>query len=219
MRILVFSDTHLNDQFEEKKYRLLESNIKKFDRVIINGDFWEGFILTFDQFINSPWKGLFPHLLAKKAIYLFGNHDRQEYADKRTSLFSTKQLPQYKLLLGNKELIFEHGNRLLPFFDEYIKFKQPMPRFMKTYNAINRPLTRTFKDKFINLVYRPQNKIIKNKLKKELKNNQIMITGHTHAYEIDLKNKYINTGFIRHGWAQYIIIENGKFKMINEWYD
>lgn len=222
MRLLVFSDTHLNDTFEEKKYRLLESNIKSSDRVIINGDFWEGFIFSFDQFINSPWKGLFPHLVAKKTVYLFGNHDRKEYSDKRARLFSVKQSQQYKINSEDNELIFEHGNRLLPFFDEYIKFKQLnhiKPLFMKAYNAFNRPLTRNYKDKFINLVYRPQNKIIINKLKKELIKNQIMITGHTHAYGIDLKNQYINTGFIRHGWAQYLIIENGKFKMMNEWYD
>ena len=62
MKILVFSDTHLSSTFEEKKFNLLKEIISRADRVIINGDFWEGYLISFKEFLDSRWKELFPLL-------------------------------------------------------------------------------------------------------------------------------------------------------------
>ena len=96
MRYLIFSDTHLTPKYEPKKFAVLKNAIEQADRVIINGDFWEGFVCTFNEFVESPWsKELFPLLKKKKAVYLFGNHDRESLANERASLFSDKQMKKY----------------------------------------------------------------------------------------------------------------------------
>src|SRR3990167_5228492 len=87
MKVLVFSDSHLDHNFEPKKLSYLKKLVRSVDQVIINGDFWEGYSITFDQFLSSKWNELFPLLKAKKAVYIFGNHDKKVLADKRMRLF------------------------------------------------------------------------------------------------------------------------------------
>jgi len=43
MKIAIFSDTHLRLPFEERKFKFLERVIKNVERIIINGDFWDGY--------------------------------------------------------------------------------------------------------------------------------------------------------------------------------
>jgi len=97
MTILVFSDTHLTHRFNKKKFLFLSRIIKKADKVIINGDFWDGHISSFHRFINSKWSMLFKLLKQKKTVYIYGNHDRKEYCDSRVSSFSTIQTTHYKI--------------------------------------------------------------------------------------------------------------------------
>src|SRR3989338_7398847 len=111
MNILVISDTHLSLHFEEKKFRLLESLIKKHDQVIINGDFWEGFVISYDKFILSPWRNLFPILKMKNAIYIFGNHDLQEFGNGLFDAFSVSHTNDYRVKVNGHSFIFEHGHR------------------------------------------------------------------------------------------------------------
>jgi predicted MPP superfamily phosphohydrolase len=117
MKILVFSDTHLTHVFEEKKYVFLKKVIESADQVIINGDFWDGYLTSFDAFISSRWNNLFPLLKQKKAVYIFGNHDKACFSDKRTSFFSDIQTKKYSFVDG-MTFYFEHGNTLLPSIDE-----------------------------------------------------------------------------------------------------
>ena len=91
MKILVISDVHLDNAFEKPKYRFLKKIIRRADRVIINGDFWDGYLVKFQQFIQSPWKSLFPLLKSKKTIYIYCNHDKKILSDKHTALFSDIQ--------------------------------------------------------------------------------------------------------------------------------
>jgi len=95
MKYIIFSDTHLGKDYEEKRALFLKEVIKDCDKVIIAGDFWEGLQITFDQFINSPWKELFPYLKKKNTVYIYGNHDPKGSCDERVSLFSSKQAQQY----------------------------------------------------------------------------------------------------------------------------
>lgn len=219
MKILVLSDTHLGLPFEEKKFKLLNSLIKSASMVVINGDFWEGYKINFEQFTNSHWKNLFPLLKSKKTVYLFGNHDKKLYSNKQTSLFSNFQAHQYKMKLNGNTLVFEHGNRLCPLFDEvYPKFYEVIKK-TNVLGRLHEIMARKFGSKIFKLLFSSQNKIIKTKIKKELKNGEIFVCGHTHAAEFDIKNHFLNTGFIMHGLAQYVLIDGKKIYPKEEWYD
>lgn len=219
MRTLIFSDSHLSLPFDKKKYNFLKKLIKTVEHVIINGDFWEGYEITFEQFINSLWKNLFPLLKSKKTVYIFGNHDKKILSDERISLFSIQQTKQYKLKQNNKILIFEHGNRICPFYDDIWKIKKTPSFLTRLIHIFTYIMIRIFKKKFIKYIYSRFNKVIKNKIKKEFNDNQILICGHTHFAEFNLKENFINTGFVNHGLAQYLIIDEEKITPKEEWYN
>lgn len=71
MKTLIFSDTHLTSKVHKKTFSFLEDLISQVDKVIINGDFWDSYKTSFDEFIDSGRKKLFDLLLQKDAIYLF----------------------------------------------------------------------------------------------------------------------------------------------------
>lgn len=210
MKTLVFSDTHLSFPFEEKKLNFLKNIINNADQVIINGDFWEGYFISFSNFINSPWKELFPLLKKKKAIYIYGNHDRKRFADKNLTLFSTEQTDSYTLKSGDKTFKIEHGNRLLPLentTEEKIINANPNVT-TKIMEQIEKFIVRTTGSTY-QLGLRNLNKKIKNLVKLELLEGEYYVCGHTHCAEIDYSNRFINTGMIKHGLAQYLLIDNG----------
>jgi predicted phosphodiesterase len=209
MEILVISDTHLTTPFEEKKFKFLTNLILSSDRVIINGDFWDGYLTTFEKFIDSPWKNLFPLLKSKNTVYIFGNHDKSTFANKsKFKLFSDLQTNSYRLTINNISYLFEHGNRLLPFDDEKIIEPLTSPlRSTKIIDTLEQKLIRRFGSRFQKLL-RKNNKIIKLKALKELKNNEYYVCGHTHCAEIDHTNRFINSGLIKGGLGQYLLIKN-----------
>ena len=120
--ILVFSDTHLYLPFDQKKFNFLKKIISESDRVIINGDFFDGYMIKFSKFIDSPWNQLFPLLKNKKTVYIFGNHDKKEFSDKRLSLFSDSQVSNYQLPTTHYNLIFTHGDDTRPTPDTVLNF-------------------------------------------------------------------------------------------------
>lgn len=207
MKVLVFSDTHLTNNFEEKKYIFLERLIKNADQVIINGDFWDGHLISLEQFLLSPWSKLFPLLKSKNTVYIYGNHDREAFSSNKIALFSTLQKKQYILKSGLSTFIIEHGNRLLPSFDEQLPFPEWFFHGSTiVYTAIEHFLTKTFR-----ISPRFWGKWLNNKLRQTISESKnYYVFGHTHFAEFDLKHKFINTGFIQHGLAQYLMIEDGK---------
>ena len=42
--------------------------------------------------------------------------------------------------------------------------------------------------------------------------------GHTHSPEIDLDNRYVNTGRIEYGYASYLHIDNGNLEFVQTTY-
>lgn len=216
MRTLVISDTHLDSAFDTKKFNFLKKIIKKADRVIINGDFWEGYKITFDTFVNSPWKKLFPLLKEKKAIYLYGNHDKESYVDKRVNLFSVKQAKRYRFTSGKNTFFLEHGDRLAPLWD---KFFRRMPFFILIpLDNLERFLVQIFGKAFLRFFYGRFNKKIKEKIEDYIGKNEFFIFGHIPVQEIDRKNHFINGGFIKYGIGQYLFIEEGRVTLKEEWY-
>jgi len=76
----------------------------------VNGDFWSCYSSTFDEFLDSDWAGLFPLMLEKKTIYIYGNHDRKEFMDERVNTFSVEQSSIKLLDIRSNTFHIEHGN-------------------------------------------------------------------------------------------------------------
>jgi len=208
MKTLVVSDIHLNHLFDEKKFLFLKELFSSVDHVILNGDFWDGYSTTFDRFIDSPWKKLFPLLKKKKTIYLYGNHDQKKFSDTRVSLFSVIQQDSYRLKLKNITYHIEHGHILCPTID--VRFPFFFSRQSMYYiNVISQKI-----EHISTLLKSPHNSILRQRNTKTKKKLQTMqfphwyICGHTHYAEIDEKNKFTNSGFVQFGKASYLIVDS-----------
>lgn len=223
MKILIFSDTHLTTKFKQKKFNFLKRIIQDSDKVIIAGDFWEGKLITFDEFVNSEWNQLFPILKDKQAVYVFGNHDKKSFSDSRTSDFSDKQTQEYIFKEGKNTYIVRHGDTQKI---KYSLIKNVMSItnmsekfFMKhLHEDLEHIFVKLFGRNMLQLLFKKYNTVIKNSERKNLKENTFFICGHTHAAEIDLHNNFINTGIIRHGLGQYVTVEENKINLHEEKY-
>jgi len=175
MQTLIFSDVHLTDQFDEKKFVFLKRLISSVDKVIINGDFWDGYAVSFDAFLKSRWNKLFTLLRKNKAIYIFGNHDQKRFSDNRVSAFSIKQVNQYCLKTKKYTLIIEHGNRILPFYDENTEIKTPL--LVKIFfRILEKILIKTTGKFFFNFPLGSKlNEKMKRGFQKEFKNGEILV--------------------------------------------
>lgn len=221
MKTLVFSDTHLTNYFEPRKFEYLASIIDDADKVVINGDFWDSYFITFDQFVDSEWKRLFPLLKAKKAVYLYGNHDSPIWAkiDERVGLFSSKAKDSFKLKSKGLKFHIEHGHMLYPELGpKFIWLKETKlykVYFTKVWDALDGASYKIFHNT-------PMGKTINTSVKRIMKNikkdDEIFVMGHSHYYEVDNENKYINTGANRYGFGNYLLIDDGNYKLVNRLY-
>lgn len=224
MNILVFSDTHLCLPFNQKKFNFLKKIISEYDQVIINGDFFDSYMNTFDEFVKSPWNKLFPLLKSRNAVYIYGNHDQEQFTNKQMSLFSDVQTANYQLTVNNILFHFEHGEKTRLSTDVmYRNISWPVKHFGMIFVHFARNLlVRTFRNFAILTMFKPRNKISKKMINKiyQPKENEIYIIGHNHYGEIDLKNHFASTGAILYGYSQYLIIDSltAKITLHEEWY-
>lgn len=210
MKILVISDTHLSGRFDKRKFTFLRSIISKADKVIINGDFWEGHLVSFSEFINSSWKKLFPLLKEKDAVYIYGNHDNKYLCDERVSLFSNLATEKYILRVGNKRLVFQHGHQFFPSRNS----SSPPPRFISKIMLSMLALSVRLSRAKIAYLFKIANLYLKRKTEKlRQKKDTLYIFGHTHAATLDIKGNFINSGFINQGFATYLLIKNPSLKI------
>lgn len=216
-KVLIFSDTHLTDRFDQPKFNYLKNLIESANLVIINGDFWDYYLTTWDQFLESEWKQLFPILKAKNAIYIFGNHDQQIHSDHRINLFSSEQGYAFKLTIGERILNIQHGHLIVPSLE--LQFPSLRKRFLirlaskleeKNVFLLGLPLTYRSSKK--------QNKRMRAFVERSIPEGELLICGHSHLVEHEEGSRYINTGWIRYGQAQAIQIQDGVFTFINTKY-
>jgi len=212
-KIIVVSDIHLTQKFEKNKYLKLKKIFEKADQVILNGDFWDGYLVSFDEFINSNWKKLFP-LLQKKAIYIFGNHDQEKFINQNYKLFSKKLLKNYTFDIGNLKIKIEHGHDKIKSPDLIYTFIQKFKIIFLVNNLIHKFLANLMGEKYF-LTFKKENNEIKRKKRDK---NKWLITGHTHYAEIDDQKKYANSGIFNYGFAQYLEIDKNGIKLIKEKY-
>ena len=216
MKYLIFSDSHLSDAYDEKKFKFLKKIINSCDKVVINGDFWEGYDFSIDAFIKSKWNKLFKLLKSKNTIYLYGNHDKKVYSNNKIREFSIKQLQKYTLKSGGKTFCLEHGDRIVPLWDKYFK---RMPRFINKFlYYVEKTAFLVLGTDGVGILYKKFNEDMKNRISKKLNKNEFLVCGHSHFMELDEKNHFINSGFIKHGFGQYITIDDGKVELYNEKY-
>jgi len=222
MNILVFSDTHLYLPFEQKKFDYLKKIIEPADQVIINGDFFDGYMISFEDFVNSRWNKLFPLLKSKKAIYIYGNHDQEKFSDKRVKLFSVIQKDNYQLTINNQQFYFEHGQKIRVTPDTTWKLSKEILHYgMSIGHFIRRLMVKVFGKIFITLRFAYRNVKSKRRIFKMYRpqNNEIYIIGHNHFGEVDEKNHFAASGMILYGFAQYLTIDStAKITLHEEWY-
>jgi predicted phosphodiesterase len=218
MRTLIISDLHLNHRnFSQRRLNFIIKLINAYDKVIVNGDLWCAFTSTFNQFYASKWKQLFPYLKAKKTIYINGNHDLIKYNDNRVYEFCDTVTPDLTLDHGNHKFIIIHGHQIAN-----DKGKSELNRrFRRLFNYEAIPMfgeeliafTLGYKN-FSKLMRKVINRIQKKNAKFYLTDPQsFVVTSHTHAFEFDQRNRYINTGRIGRWYASYVTIEEDKVNL------
>lgn len=218
MKTIIFSDTHLTDKFDPRKFVFLENILKDADQIIINGDLWEYFAISFEQFLNSKWAStLFPILKSKETIYIPGNHDPSDLLDDRTTLFSSKVTGEHRMQLDGDELVVRHGDDLFPSLD----VKMPLLK-----NHFTKQLVMLYPRIMTKLLgfnaYYPMSlwdiKASRTWALKNMRKDEILVLAHTHLPEFSPEKKLINTGFIMSGFASYLEINDNDIKLIKTKY-
>lgn len=219
MNTIILSDTHLTDSVRPKKLALLRSIIEPADRVIIAGDFWDSYLTSFDRFLASPWQDLFPLLLERQTVYLYGNHDPASASDERARQFSVLQADEYRLRVGKWQLLIQHGHRI----HEHLDAKVPW-WMINRYTAGATALFQAglFQllgaDRTLQLLYARENDAMRMWAATNLKPDEILVTGHNDYAEIDLTHQFICTGLIRYGFVSYLHIEESEFSIVRATY-
>jgi predicted phosphodiesterase len=207
---IIISDLHLSDKFCLKTSRILEKIISKSSELIINGDFWDDSKTTFDKFVNSEWSKLFPLFKEKNTKYIFGNHDMHYRIDERVNLFSKLQDYSIKLTFDNKIYRIEHGHFFSTFSRVLMHISRIHPSLAKYpasplgwYMKLSEYFQRNHN---VNL-----SKFLNSHFKKAILNDlfsDYLVMGHTHSPEFDKEKNYINSGFIRNGFASYVLFDD-----------
>lgn len=222
MSTLVFSDTHFGKKFDRKRFNKLAGLINKADKVIINGDLWEGFNINFDEFLTSDWKKLFPLLKKKKTVYVYGNHDDPNLSDKRVLNFCKEAVNEYALKTPKRTFFFTHGQEFLfpKKAGEREQWKSANSSFYKlitvTSGWIQLALFKVFG---ANVFPKAFNKISKEKRASITNPDYLLVCGHSHTPQYNKKMNFLDLGFFNYGWANYMIIDkNGNFDFVSERY-
>ena len=206
-----------------QKFLFLKKLIKDADRIIINGDFWEGFTMTLEDLLQSEWKQLLELLTTKDTIYIVGNHDAQ--ARNMHKHFPKMKLVNEKFVFkeGGKRYIVQHGHQYNLTFQRYLPLHlEDKPTsfawLVYTYISFERFMIRRLGTWPLQTTYRIFNRELKKAIKKEAKKNDIFIFGHTHAPEMDMVNQFANSGIVRHGLGQYLELTEKGLLLKEVWY-
>jgi predicted phosphodiesterase len=214
MSTVVFSDSHLTAKFDTAKFLYLQKIIEPADRVIINGDFWDGYMADFTALLNSEWSKLFALLNHKETHYVCGNHDAMALDDRRTSQFARSCNMSLELTIDGQKYHFEHGHRIAPTLDCIHPRVFQRPWIAKTASSLEHAGAWVFGQRFF-IINQPKNTVMKRWQQTNLPTDQILVCGHSHWPELNQPKGYINTGCVRHHYAHHLAINNGQPKLIS----
>lgn len=221
MKTIIFSDTHLSHRADPRKLALLLRVLSTADRVIINGDFWDRYLCTFDQFLSSSWQQLFPVLKKRKAIYLVGNHDLRTYFDDRWRLFADKVADKLELKIGKNRFHIEHGHLQAYSFGMYY------PRLSNIFGMLYPYLDRIeHGGHLFTSLYRAylakqhDDAELLSYAKAHKKKNKWFVFGHSHVQRKSVAEGYLNPGSFRCGVGNWLtIVSSGTVTLHSEAYN
>lgn len=217
---IIVSDLHLTPEFDQRKFNYLQNLFQSADKLIVNGDFWSYYYCDFVDFLKSDWHKLFPTMLDKSCIYIHGNHDRKEWCDENTRLFSVEDHERYSFKQNGKTFNIQHGHLISKMSVQ----NQSLIRLIKRYrlDKLRSRIHNLTITKFGNKLYIKPGAILLNKrykkfVKKFMPHGEFLVCGHSHSPEASPKKGYLNTGFIDYGHSSYLQIDN-KITLIQETY-
>ncbi len=214
MKTLVVSDLHLGKSINTKKLDFLYSLFSLYDNIVLNGDFWCYYNFNFKDFLESDWNKLFPVLKQRETVYIYGNHDKEEWCLGGANKFSNIQTERHILNIGDKKYCIEHGDLPLNILCSSNKLVIQVSRLI---NPIGNMISKTLNTNLDNNVLSQKISYFCNiQLKKYAMKNftdMYYICGHTHYAEIDEKCKYVNTGRIGNRVAEFFEIKDNSFKL------
>lgn len=207
-KVVIISDLHLTKRFDPAKFELIKNIVSDADQLIINGDLWEGFGMSLQEFLISRWKELFPLCKQKNAVYLFGNHDPKSVED--YSILSERVATSYEFSQAGTGFYVAHGDLLDPTLD----MRHPnLPKWILNFGSVLERLLISFIGRPYLNVYRTSNQRMKN-WHKSNKSEKWLICGHSHLPEIDAATRFANSGiFLRPGLASFLVVHNGKVEL------
>jgi UDP-2,3-diacylglucosamine pyrophosphatase LpxH len=210
-KVVIISDLHLGGRFNQAKFELIQKAIQGGDKLIINGDLWEGFDITFEQFLASGWRQLFPLFKEKKAVYLTGNHDPLQ-ANPATERFAVQTAKKYQFSQNDAQFLVIHGD----LFEPNLDLRHPnLPRWLLSLGSkFERLVIKLFGRNYLKF-YLQSNKKMKNWRRAYLDPSVWLICGHSHLAEINQADKYANSGiFLASGLASYLVVEDGAVRLV-----
>ncbi len=216
-RVVIFSDSHFDSHFDEARFQQFREIIESADMVVINGDFWADKTITFNEFVNSEWKRLFPLLKQKKAFYIFGNHDMPAHSDQRIFEFCEQAGFSLKLSAGSIQLHIEHGHLrsgllvklVLTTFEMRPKLLQRLTSPLEIVNYLDTYLFKKTRKHILGH--------LNHSFKHQWKNiSEYLVMGHTHIPELDHEHHYLNVGLTHNGFFSYAVIQNNQIQLISQ---
>lgn len=214
-KYLIFSDTHFGHEFNHVLANRLKNLIKQSEKVIINGDFYEKYLISPLEFAKSGWNDLFNLLKKKDCIYIYGNHD-DNCPKEVWSKFALDYKKSTNIIMGKQNFFITHGHSWLETHN-YSKFSQNWHKVSEIFGLtrINQFFAKVGL-KFVRLLgYATLDfKKLDHKINSWFMENKnlfcniehYLIVGHTHLAYFCKEKKFINTGKCINGYLEYCTI-------------
>lgn len=225
---LILSDTHIGEVFVQKRCQALIALVQQYDRIVLNGDFLDD-LWEYSKTVQSQWKPFFESLKDKYVIYLFGNHDRDtESLRTVTADFVSEYADTYSIFVGDKELVVMHGHTIYPRPDGVL-YNEKKTRIGKLMQGVARTIwyglyrvllwirLRIERSGVLRRWQRPviiqQNNRMKKYAQQHLKQDQILVCGHSHLLEDARDERFINVGANCYDRLEYLSIIDGNMEV------
>ncbi len=211
MEYLVISDIHLRNKLEPKKMNFLMNLIKNYQNIILNGDFYEARYTNAENFLKGKYKPLIDLLRSKNTYYIFGNHDPEYKSKKVADYITNKQFQFLKIQIGDTKFHIEHGHRLG--FEE----DAASDLLFHVVDTISYLIQKYF-NFLVVILGSKWNSIIKKhrRFTKLIEEFEILVVGHTHVKSLELKERFVNGGYIKYGRGSYLVISDDKSTQLKQ---
>jgi predicted phosphodiesterase len=217
MRTIVFSDTHLTDDFDQVQCDYIVKLVQSVDQVILNGDFWDGYLSKYEDFSRS-WQPLLSALASANTLYIPGNHDRLEWISGKASAFAKVHDREVRLQLGETCYRIQHGHKIAHEFDD--RHLTLTHFFARLYWIV----VWLRKNWLLGGLLRLHEQFVSNVLEKQLllyarkhaAQSECFIFGHTHLTTNLPEQHYLNPGISTNRVFRYISIDEQGYRIIED---